>query len=249
MKKGDIIGDRFEIVRAAGSGGMGTVYQAIDRPSGAKVALKVVAPGKESGRFEREADALSELVHPGIVRYVAHGKTDHGMFLAMEWLDGEDLEQRLAREGLSVFESVTLAENAARALAAAHARGIVHRDVKPSNLFLEGGDVAKVKLLDFGVARLGARVTRTGLMVGTPGYVSPEQARGRATLDGRTDVFALGCVLFECLTGRPAWIGEHAVALLTRILLEEAQPPSSVRTDVPVWLDDVVLEMLKKEED
>src|SRR5581483_5734532 len=105
----------------------------------------------------------------------------------------------------------------------------------------------KVKLLDFGVARLGARMTRTGLMVGTPGYVSPEQARGQSSLDGRADVFALGCVLFECLTGRPAWTGEHAVALLTRILLEEATTPSTVRPDVPVWMDDLVLEMLKKD--
>src|SRR5581483_5572961 len=105
MEKGDVVGDRFVIERAAGSGGMGTVYRAHDRVSGTPVAIKVVAPGKESARFEREAEALAHLVHPGIVRYVAHGETDSGAYLAMEWLEGEDLGQRLAREGLSVVES------------------------------------------------------------------------------------------------------------------------------------------------
>jgi tetratricopeptide (TPR) repeat protein len=247
MQRGEVVAERFEIERTQGSGGMGTVYRAKDRRSGSPVALKIVPAGKDIPRFAREADVLAELEHPNIVRYVAHGTMDSGAWLAMEWLEGEDLSQRLSREGLSVLESMTLIERAAQALAFAHARGVVHRDVKPSNLFLVGGDVANVKLLDFGIARLGARVTRTGLMVGTPGYVSPEQARGTTTLDGRADVFALGCVLFECLTGRPAWVGEHAVALLTRILLEEAPRPSAARPDVPVWLDDLVLAMLAKD--
>src|SRR5207302_1047317 len=167
-----------------------------------------------------------------------------------EWLEGEDLKQRLARTGLTAAESVALATRVAEALGAAHARGIVHRDVKPSNLYLPDGDLARVKVLDFGIARIldgGQAQTRTGMLLGTPGYMAPEQARGGKELDARADVFALGCVLFECLTGRAAFVGEHVMALLAKILLEEAPRVSEVRADLPEPLDRLVQRMMAKQ--
>src|SRR5262249_5346179 len=158
--------------------------------------------------FTREALVLAELMTPGIVRYVAHGVAETGaLYLVMEWLDGCDLAERLKTGPMSVDESILVIRQAAAALVPAHQRGSVHRDIKPSNLFLAGGDVTELRLVDFGVARLaeaGGPSTQTGLVIGTPGYMAPEQARGDRDVDARADVFSLGCVLFECLTGRAA---------------------------------------------
>jgi serine/threonine protein kinase len=171
---------------------MGTVYRAKDRFSGRAVALKVLTDplGGERERFLREVRVLSDLKHPAIVRYVAHGETqEHEPWLAMEWLDGETLGARLSREPLRVDEAILVGARVAEALGAAHARSIVHRDVKPGNIILVDKDAAQTKLIDFGVVRLkerdGAR-TRTGLMVGTPQYMSPEQARGTGEVDARS---------------------------------------------------------------
>ena len=253
---GEVVAGRFTIERLARSGGMGTVYRALDRVSGAPVALKFVTHQKQDAdRFAREARVLAELLHPAIVRYVAHGITAHGQaFLAMEWLEGEDLRERLARDGLTVTESIALARRVAEGLAAAHARGIVHRDVKPSNVLLLDGDPARTKLLDFGIVRLQAPslaptprpMTGSGIVLGTVGYMSPEQAMGDRALDARTDVFALGCVLFECLTGRPAFSGAHAVAVLAKVLREEAPRLREVRPELPPALDELVARMLSK---
>jgi tetratricopeptide (TPR) repeat protein len=201
-------------------------------------------------RFLREAQVLANLSHPGIVRYVTHGRTQTGeLYLAMEWLDGESLSQRLARQGLLVEETLTLGLRVAEALSAAHKRGIVHRDIKPNNLFLVGNDVAQPKILDFGVARLRSsqrELTQTGAMIGTPGYMSPEQARGEREVDPRADVFALGCVLFKCLTGRPAFVGDDVLAVLLKVVLEDAPRVSELRDDVPAALDELVSRMLAK---
>jgi tetratricopeptide (TPR) repeat protein len=232
---------------------MGTVYKARKRASGEPVALKILRGEKpeERERFEREAQVLAELHHPGIVRYLGHGLSPSGEpYLAMEWLDGEDLSDRLARGPLPISEALRLIERAATALAAAHARGVLHRDIKPANLFLPAGAIERVTLLDFGIARraVGTRpMTRTGLLLGTPGYLAPEQARGEREIDARADVFALGCVLFECLTGRPAFTAEHVMAVLAKILFEPAPRPSAQRPDVPRALDDLVARMLAKD--
>jgi tetratricopeptide (TPR) repeat protein len=250
---GDVLADRFELERVAGRGGMGVVYRALDRGDGSVVAVKVLERCDEAGaaRFIREGALLARLAHPGIVRYVDHGVSSAGEpFLAMEWLDGEDLGARLERGPLRIDEAVTLAARVASALSAAHARHIVHRDVKPSNLFLVGGDVAATTLLDFGVARWrdgAATLTRTGAMIGTPAYMAPEQARAERQLDSRADVYALGCVLYECLGGHKAFEAEHLVALLAKVLFEEPAPLRGLQPEVPGRLAALVHRMLAKD--
>ncbi len=253
MLPGSLFADRFEALRAAHSGGMGTVFRARDRVSGAEVALKVLfgQGAQDVERFTREATILAGLGHPGIVRYVAHGMARSGEhYLAMEWLEGEDLSARLARRGLTMGESLSLVRRAAEALAAAHQRGLVHRDLKPSNLFLVRGDVEGVKIVDFGIARLGldaARVTRTGVLLGTPGYMAPEQIQGPPVHDPRADVFALGCVLFECLTGRAAFEGSTAASVLAKILLQEMPRTRALRPEVPAAVDQLTARMMARD--
>jgi eukaryotic-like serine/threonine-protein kinase len=257
MQRGAVIAERFEVEEVAGQGGMGEVYRARDRDSGRLVAVKVLhavlATGQGAAqRFEREATLLASLTHPGIVQHVAHGWLADGRgYLAMEWLEGEDLSTRLRRGPLGVEESRALVEQAAEALGLAHKRGVVHRDIKPSNLFLcRDGRVA---VIDFGIARAQAvavDMTRTGMILGTPGYLAPEQARrGAKALDARADVFALGCVLFECLTGKAAFSGDNPLAVLSRVLLEEVPPVSSVRPGVPPALESLLARMLDKDPD
>jgi tetratricopeptide (TPR) repeat protein/predicted Ser/Thr protein kinase len=250
MSSGTLIAGRFEIEREAGAGGMGVVYRAHDRATGEPVAVKLARSARDAERFEREGEVLSRLAHPAIVRHVAHGTDEGHAYIAMEWLEGVDLAERLERSGLTFAESIRLAAGAAGALAHAHARGVVHRDIKPSNLFLRGGDVDQVAVLDFGVARVAGAsraMTGSGAVLGTPGYMAPEQARGERTIDARADVFALGCVLFECLTGRPAFVGEHVMALLAKILFEDAPRARDVRAEVPPALDALVARMVAKD--
>ncbi|WP_437852803.1 serine/threonine-protein kinase [Sorangium sp. So ce363] len=249
---GDLLAQRFVIERQAGRGGMGFVYRALDRARREPVALKLLAGegDRQEERFAAECRILAGLSHAGIVRFVAQGVTDAGQrWLAMEWLEGEDLAARIARAGLGVDDSVALALAAAEALAAAHARGVIHRDIKPSNIFLVGGDPRRIKLIDFGIARLSGATslhTRTGVVMGTPGYLAPEQARGERA-DARADVFALGAVLFECLTGRPAFAGTDVLAVLARLLIEPAPRVRELRPDVPPALDALVARLLAKD--
>ncbi len=244
--------ERYEILSLLGRGGMGVVYRARDRASGEVVAVKVLLENRPSAaeRFMREAAVLSGLDHPGIVRYEAHGVTKAGEpYLAMEWLDGETLANRFKRGILTVDETLSLAMQVAEALGAAHARGVVHRDLKPSNLFLVGGDIGQVKVLDFGIAQLGgaARMTKTGALVGTPGYMAPEQARCEASVLPAADIFALGCVLFEALAGKPAFEGQHAMALLAKLVFEEAPLLEAHCPDAPPALSALVAKMLAKD--
>lgn len=248
MGPGDIVARRFEIEAVAGEGGMGVVYRAVDRELGGTVALKVLREGQDNEQFAHEAQLLSHLVHPGIVRCIAFGATADGRhFLATEWLEGETLRQRLARSpALTIGEALSIVRRIAEALAAAHAWGVVHRDVTPANVVLLAD--GSLKLLDFGIARAGLRPLMTETEgLGTPGYVAPEQARGDGRVDARADVFSLGCVLFECLTGRKAFQGDHAVAVLARVLIEDAPRVRSVRRDVPPAVDALVARMLGRD--
>jgi len=251
LEQGELVADRFEIVGRARSGGMGDVYKALDRSTSEPVAIKVVTDGHGSsgGRFTREIRILAELEHPRIVRYLSDGVLGSGKrYLVMEWLEGEELLARLDRGPLDIAESVTLARGVAEALGFAHARGVVHRDLKPGNLFLVGGKVDAVKILDFGIAQLlaGARLTQTGNLVGTPGYMAPEQARGVDLVDARADVFSLGCVLYQCLTGEPAFAGTQILAVLARILFDEPLRVREKRPDTPASLDALIARMLAK---
>ncbi|HVJ90740.1 MAG TPA: serine/threonine-protein kinase, partial [Labilithrix sp.] len=247
---GALVGERFELERLAGSGGMGEVYRARDLRAGVPVAVKFLRHSSDSfaARFEREARALAQFTHPGIVRYVAHG-THPSVFLAMEWLEGEDLARRLARGALSITEALGLASKIADALAAAHARDIVHRDIKPSNIFLSDGRIEEPKLLDFGVAQLAKStyaITGTGQLVGTLGYMAPEQAKSGRSVTPAADVFSLGCVLFECITGQPPFTGEWA-EVLSKIIMSDPPRLRERMRDAPHAVEELVARMLRKD--
>ncbi|MCA9673158.1 MAG: protein kinase, partial [Myxococcales bacterium] len=252
MQRGDLVAGRFLVEDIAGEGGMSVVFRARDEQSGGAVALKFLRGATRQAdrvRFDREARILSELRHPGIVSYVAHGQAMGGRYLAMEWLEGCTLTQRLRRSDLPWSDAIAIVRQAAATLGAAHARGVVHRDVKPSNLFLVDGRPDRVKVLDFGVAIAASslvRATHTGLAIGTPAYMSPEQARGLRDLDARSDVFALGSVLFECLAARRAFDGDSALAILGKIALEPSPRLADVLEGVPPELDELVAAMLAK---
>ncbi len=202
----------------------------------------------ELARFNQEAKVLAELSHPGIVRYLDHGLTPDGApYIAMEWLDGETLEDRLARGRLGPGEVARIAQQVLTALAAAHGRDIVHRDIKPGNIFLVGGRLDNVRVLDFGIARRRLdikRLTRNGATVGTPLYTSPEQARGRADVDGRADIFSLGCVLFEALAGEPPFIGSSSLEVMTKVCNGHASDLAEKRPGLPPALLSAVRAML-----
>jgi eukaryotic-like serine/threonine-protein kinase len=252
LTPGSLIDGRFFLEEKAGAGGMGTVFRAMDRREGSVVALKILHGRDEVDveRFMREAAILAELDHPSIVRYVAHGLTTDGdHYLAMEWIEGEDLAVRLGRAPLSDAETLTVLRQAAVAVGFAHASGAVHRDLKPSNLFLRGADVSRLAVVDFGIAGLTGdtqRLTQTGVLLGTPGYASPEQVQGPPRLDPRSDIFSLGCVLYECLAGRPAFEGQNPMAVLAKLLLQEAPRVRDVRPDIAEPIDALVSRMLAK---
>lgn len=242
--------ERFELEEEVGAGGMGTVWRARDSVSGEIVALKILrgTANLDLARFAREARLLDTLEHPNIVGYVAHNAHVDAAWLAMEWLDGETLDHRVIREVLSASDAVPLIRQAATALAHAHKKGIIHRDIKPANLFVCKDGTLKV--LDFGIARSvlgGHTLTMTGTTIGTPHYMSPEQARAERGVDPSTDVYALGCVLYEALTGSRPFDGETPMAVLAKILLEEPRPLAEVLGDVPADLERLVRKMLQKD--
>ncbi len=255
------LGGRFVIEREVGRGGAGVVYRAFDTRTDQVVALKVIAgdagvAAEDEARLQREGELLSNLDHPGIVKTVAYGRLeDTGQaFVAMEWLDGEDLAGRQARAPLRLRQIVHLALAVSDALGAAHEAGVVHRDIKPSNIFLcrppahspESPLDFFPKLVDFGVAvSENIRVTRTGDLVGTPAYMAPEQARGDAPIDARCDVYSLGATIFELVAGRPPHVGPTAIATLARLVTTPAPRLSDLRRDCPPLLDELVQRMLQ----
>jgi hypothetical protein len=253
-------GGRFVVEREVGRGGVGVVYRAYDMLSQQPVALKVIAAEagvapEEEARLMREGQLLSDLDHPGIVKTVAYGVAeDSGLtYVAMEWLEGEDVAARQRREPLRLLQTVELGIFVGEALEAAHDAGVIHRDIKPGNIFLckhkledaEELDVTP-KLVDFGVAATSdIRITRTGDVVGTPAYMAPEQARGDAPIDARCDIYSLGATLFELLTGRPPHVGPTAIATLARLVTTPAPRVSELRRNTPPLLDTVVNRMLR----
>lgn len=254
MEPGTTIAQRFQVDRRVSVGGMSAVFHATDLRLGGEVAVKVLlGPHIEEHkeRLFREARILERLSNPGIVRYVAHGEAESGQaYLAMEWIKGETLGKRLSRTGLTMAEAVRLVMRVAETLAVAHGKGIIHRDVKPGNLLLRDGSIEEPTVIDFGIARMGlgpSEITHTGVMLGTLGYMAPEQARGTKQLDARADVFALGAVLFKCLTGLPAFAGDDEIAILAKMLFEAPQRVRDLRKDVPPALDELLSRMLSRD--
>jgi serine/threonine-protein kinase len=249
MTSGDTI-SRYRIVGALGKGGMGEVYQAEDTRLQRPVALKFLPPDsltdQDKQRLLHEAQAAAAIRHPNICPIYDIEESDGRLFIAMAYLEGEPLSRRIARGTLAIRQAVDIAIQIARALDAAHESGIVHRDIKSSNIILSPGGHASI--LDFGLAlRSGAaRLTRAGYAVGTPQYMSPEQARG-GELDGRTDIWSLGVLLFEMLAGKPPFVRDHESAVIHAILTEQPPRVTSLRPEVPVELEKVVATALAKQ--
>ncbi|MFT3764189.1 MAG: protein kinase [Minicystis sp.] len=247
--------DRFAIEARVGSGGMGDIFRGVDRETGQPIAIKLLRPtasAHEKARFAREIAILADLRHPNIVQYVGHGTWHDGrLFFAMEWLEGEDLSQRQRRAPLGMRDAVEIVRRSAAAMAAVHARGVVHRDLKLSNIFLVHGKGTAIKLIDFGVVKPAEPdefPTERGQIIGTPHFMAPEQARGEP-IDTRADVYSLGSVLFRLVTGRNVFETEHVIALLGRLVIEEPPTASSIRFDVPEALDHVITRAIAKRRD
>ena len=258
FRVGDRVGDRFLLLERVGHGGMGGVYRATDEQTGATVAVKVLeSPDRDaSSRFRREANVLATLQHEAIVRYIAHQADAPTPWIAMEWLAGEDLGARLRRGGMDVPSALAMVRRAAEAVGAAHAAGVVHRDLKPGNLFLVRDDPRDVKLIDFGIARLRATVsdltagaTSVGTFLGTVGYLAPEQARGEPTVGPASDVFSLGVVLYHCVTGHRPFQGANPTAVLAKILFEEPAPAREHRPELSASLEALLKRCLAKSPD
>jgi eukaryotic-like serine/threonine-protein kinase len=242
---------RYDVVERHSSSNASWVFRGTDRRSAKSVAIKLLKDWKGASRdaFIAEALLLAELKHPGIVRYIGHGELpEGGAYLVTEWLMGVGLDGLLRRGPLSTAESLTVLARTANVLAAAHARGVVHLDLKPSNLFLVDSDSANVRLLDFGLARLtrSVRYDRDDRCIaGTPGYMAPEQVLGER-ISPATDVFALGCVLFRCLVGQPIFTGD-GFAVMSRTVAETAPSPRSAGVDVHPAVDALAASMLAAE--
>ncbi|MBK9031766.1 MAG: serine/threonine protein kinase [Myxococcales bacterium] len=263
LMPGTMVGE-YRVEAKIGEGGMGTVYGAVHPVIGKKAAIKLLRAELSMNpeaveRFLGEARAVNQIGHPNIVDVFSFGALPDGRrYFAMEWLRGESLAARIDRDGgLVLAEALPILEQVVAALAAAHERGIVHRDLKPDNVFLceVRGEAPRVKLLDFGIAKLvgeplGIKRTKTGALMGTPGYIAPEQARGE-DIDARADVYALGCMTFEVLTGRLPFVSESAMVVITKHLTEDPPAPSSVDgfDDLPPEVDGLVLSMLAKDRD
>jgi serine/threonine-protein kinase len=255
--QGRMLGDRYELTDRIGSGGMGTVWRAKDTLLGRDVAVKLLHEGLASDaafaeRFRREARAAARLAHPNIAAVYDTGEYDAGghtvPFIVMELVDGQSLHARIKRDGpLPVRDTVRVSRAVLGALAHAHARGLVHRDMKPGNVLLaRTGDI---KVVDFGIAKgagEGTSVTRTGALMGTAAYLSPEQVEGHAATY-RSDLYSLGCLMVTALTGAPPYDGDSAVAVAMRHLRDPIPSVRARRPDVPPALDRIVAQALEKD--
>ncbi|MDO9018322.1 MAG: protein kinase [Deltaproteobacteria bacterium] len=245
------VAGRYELLRRIAEGGMGSVYHARDKDNGQDVAVKlIVRTATSNDRFLRECEALAGMHHPRVVPYRAHGDAGEGFhYLVMDWLQGIDLSKRLQRGPLSVDETMRMIRHTGEALAHVHRSGVVHRDVKPGNLFLVRDDIDALTLIDFGLARGtdSAPVTQTGTLLGTPGYLAPEQVKDGFTPDARCDVFAAGCVAYECLVGVSPFHGPTPMASIARLMLEESPRVRTARPEVPEALDEIIAAMMRRE--
>jgi hypothetical protein len=243
---------RYEIVDKLGEGAMGVVYRARDLNMGRVVALKMLSAelGGEDElhlRFQREAEAIGRLSHPNIVSVFDLGQVEGRLYMAMELLDGEDLRQLIEKQvNLGLAERVRILAEICAGVGYAHSRGVVHRDIKPANIVVTAS--GHVKLLDFGLARVASRdtITRRGVILGTPDYMSPEQAMGKG-IDQRTDIFSSGAVFYEFLTGQKPFKGKTLHSVLYQIISGEPDPVLTLNPELPARLALVVHRMLIKD--
>ena len=250
--------ERFRIDQEIGRGGMAVVYRAHDRHLDRFVAIKVLSPDLSHSvgveRFQREIALMAKLVHPGIVALFDSGEADGRLYYVMPFVAGENLRVRLNRERrMSAEDAAVLGADVAEALAYAHGAGIVHRDVKPENIFTVGG---RAVLADFGIAHIAgelaggkADLTTAGMVLGTVAYMSPEQASGEIRIDGRSDLYSLGCVLYELLTGGAPFTAKTPGGVLSKHLVEPPRPPSELNPGIPAPLESIIMGLLAKEPD
>jgi len=265
---GTVLAERYKIVRRIGEGGMGAVYEARHAIIGKRVAVKVLLEKflenqELVARLLQEARLASSIGHENIVDVTDYGTTTDGRaFVVMEFLDGESLAQLVIRDApLPVERSLGILRQVSSALSAAHAKGIVHRDVKPENIYLvHRGEADFVKVVDFGVSKAvhtreegpdWQRLTRTGTVLGTPLYMSPEQARGGEDVDHRADIWSAGLMLYECLTGEVPFRANNYLGVISQVLTQETVPPSQLRPElgIPAAVDRVVMRALEKDRD
>jgi serine/threonine-protein kinase len=254
-----VLGGRYELGVAVGRGGMGEVWKSVDRELGRTVAVKVL-PAELTrqqefrDRFRREARTVAALSHHGVATLYDVGEDTAGdeptPYLVMEFVDGRTLAEALREGPLPIARTVAIARDVADALVHSHGHSVVHRDLKPANIMLTS--TGNVKVLDFGIAKVLAetttRLTVTGMTVGTPAYLSPEQIEGRA-VDARTDLYSLGCLIYELLTGRPPFMADSPFAVMHQHLARDAGAPSAMRPQIPEELDALVLRLLAKSPD
>jgi serine/threonine-protein kinase len=245
---------RYTVERELGRGGMATVYLAQDvkhrRPVAIKVLRAELAAALGADRFLREIEIAARLQHPHILPLYDSGTADGQLFYVMPYVEGESLRDRLQRDKqLALDEAVRITGEAASALVYAHSHGVVHRDIKPENILLSGGTAV---VADFGIARAisaaadSEQLTQTGMVVGTPAYMSPEQGAAGSEIDGRSDQYSLACVLYEMLVGQPPFTGPNSQAILARHSFDSVSPPSIVRHTVPDTVERAILRALAK---
>jgi serine/threonine-protein kinase len=247
------LADRYKLEREIARGGMATVYLALDQKHQRNVALKVILPDialSISGqRFLREIEITAHLAHPNVLPLLDSGEAGGFLYHVTPYMEGETLADRLKRERqLPIADAVRIAREVADALDYAHTEGIVHRDVKPENIILSKGHAL---IGDFGVARAidvggGERLTQTGIILGSPAYMSPEQASGERNLDGRSDIYALGCVVYEMLCGEPPLIGRTSMSTIARRLKQTPDSLRVVRDSITPGMDETVLKALSR---
>ncbi len=253
----EVLGERYQLQSPIGRGGMATIYRGLDRKMDRVVAIKVLREAYSTDpkfvtRFQREAKAASALQHPNIVQVYDYGQTNGNYFIVMELIEGTDLRRYLRSKGiLDIDRAIIIARDIALGLGAAHRRGIVHRDVKPQNVLV--GRDGSIKLTDFGIASVykdinAERLTTTGMTLGTVQYYAPEQAQGEI-VNPAADVYALGIVIYEMLTGRPPFDGDTPVAVAMQHIQEKPVPPSHLNPQIPPALEEIIMRCLEKSPD
>lgn len=264
LTAGTLIAGKYRVERELGRGGMGVVVAAthvdLDQHVAIKILQKSAALSPDAlARFSREAKAAAKIRSEHVTRVMDVGKLEDGLtYIVMEYLEGSDLAEMLRQEGqLRISDAAEYILQACEGIAAAHAAGIVHRDIKPANLFVarQRGRADKIKILDFGVSKISdgaagekqASTTQTGQVFGSPMYMSPEQLEAAITVDGRTDIWALGVVLFELLAGKPPFQGKSSANIMSSVLRDPAPKLRSIRPDVPAALEEVVARCLEKD--